>query len=168
MLDPIIKLLKALNSETDPGQISLALALGMIAGFTPFWSLHNLLVLLLVMVLRVNFSAFVAGLGLFSLLAFMLDPYFHKLGYLVLSLDGLKGMWTVMYNSTLWRLENFSNTIVMGSLLASLVLFVPCHFLGKWLITRYRETVVVFLNKSKAVQLLKASKLYSLYSRVSD
>lgn len=167
MFDSIIKLFKALNSETDPSQISLALALGMVVGFTPLWSPHNLLVLLLVMILRVNGSGFIAGLGLFSMLAFMLDPLFHKLGYMVLSMDGLKGMWTVMYNSTLWRFENFSNTIVMGSLLASLVLFAPCHFLGKWLITRYRDTVVAALKKSRLVQLIKAQKWFSLISRAT-
>lgn len=168
MLDPIIKLLKALNSETEPAQISLALVLGMIAGFTPFWSLHNLLVLLLVMILRVNVSAFVAGLGLFSLLAYALDPMFHKLGHYVLTLDSLKATWTSMYNSTLWRVENFSNTIVMGSLLFSLLLFIPGHYIFKWLIVKYRDTVVAFLSKSKAIQFLKASKIYSVYSKVAD
>lgn len=168
MLDPILKLLKALNSETEPSQISLALAFGMIAGFTPFWSLHNLLVLLLVMIIRVNFSAFVAGLGLFSLLAFALDPLFHSVGHSVLTMESMKSTWTAMYNSTLWRVENFSNTIVMGSLLVSLVLFIPAHFLLRWMVTRYRDTFLKLLKKSRAVQLLKASRIYTLYSKAAD
>ena len=35
MIDAVARLLKVLNSETEPGQISLALCLSMIAGFTP-------------------------------------------------------------------------------------------------------------------------------------
>ncbi|MDH5179506.1 MAG: TIGR03546 family protein [Gammaproteobacteria bacterium] len=167
MLDPLLKLIKALNSETEPGQMSLALAFSMIAGFTPFFSVHNILILFLVLILRVNFSAYLAGLAMFSVLAFALDPWFHKLGHFVLTMDSLKGMWTTMYNTTLWRVENFSNTIVMGSLLVSLLLFIPVHLLGKWLINRYRDTVVVFISKTRAVKFLKATKIYSLYDRVS-
>ena len=49
MIEAIANLLKVLNSETEPGQISLALCLAMIAGFTPVLCPHNLLVLLLVL-----------------------------------------------------------------------------------------------------------------------
>ena len=52
MLDQIVKLIKVLNSETAPEQISLALAFAMLAGFTPLWSLHNLLVLFFLQVLQ--------------------------------------------------------------------------------------------------------------------
>ena len=66
MLRAIAKLLKALNSESNPVQISLAFCFALIAGFTPLLSLHNLLVLFLVLILRVNLSAFILGLGVFS------------------------------------------------------------------------------------------------------
>ncbi|MFM8550831.1 MAG: DUF2062 domain-containing protein [Nitrospiraceae bacterium] len=54
----LARLLAVLNSETHPGQISLGFCFAMLAGFTPFLSLHNLLVLLCVLVLRVNLSPF--------------------------------------------------------------------------------------------------------------
>ena len=80
MLQAIAKLLKVLNSESEPGQISLAVCLAMVIGLTPFYSLHNLLVLLLVFLLRVNVSAFILGFIVFSGAAFLLDPLFHNLG----------------------------------------------------------------------------------------
>ncbi|MCA9481390.1 MAG: DUF2062 domain-containing protein, partial [Nitrospira sp.] len=77
MIKLLAKLLRVLNSETEPGQISLGFGLAMIAGLTPLLSLHNLLVLLLVCVLRVNLSAFLLGLALCTGIAYALDPLFH-------------------------------------------------------------------------------------------
>ncbi len=78
MLKLIAKLLKVLNSDTDPSQISLAVCFSMIVGLTPFFSLHNLMILLLALFIRVNLSSFLLGLALFSGVAYLLDPLFHR------------------------------------------------------------------------------------------
>ena len=165
MLGPITKLLKAFNSDIAPEQISLGIALAMFAGLPPLWSLHNLLVLLLVFILRVNGAAFMAGIALFSLLGYVLDPLFHQIGLFLLRLDALNGLWVMMYNSTLWRIENFNNTIVMGSLVFSLVFFIPVYLGGIQFITRYRVQLKALIEKLKLTRFMKiqnwASKLRS-------
>lgn len=168
MLKAIARLLKVMNSETEPGQISLAFCLAMVAGLTPLMSLHNLLVLLLVTVLRVNVSAFVLGLALFSAAAYLFDPLFHRLGLLVLTAEPLGGLWNTLYSSSLWRIENFNNTVVMGSLLVSLVLFVPLFFSGKLAILRYREHVLQWVRKTRIMKVFKGSRLYRAYRSVSE
>ena len=80
MLTIIAKIFKTLNSETDPFQISLALCFSMIAGLTPLWSLHNIVVLLLTLILRVNLATFLLGWAGFSGIAYLLDPLFHTSG----------------------------------------------------------------------------------------
>ncbi|MEW6777728.1 MAG: TIGR03546 family protein [Bdellovibrionota bacterium] len=166
MLTALAKLLKVLNSETDPGQISLALCFSMVAGFTPFFALHNLLVLLLVLVLRVNLSAFSLGTAAFSLLAFALDPLFHQVGLAALTAEGLRGLWTALYNQTLWRVERFNNSVVMGSLIVSIVLFVPAYFASNVLIKKYRENILQWVQKTRLMTWLKATKFYGIYEKV--
>ncbi len=161
MLGQITRLIKALNSEVAPEQISLAISFAMIAGLTPFWSLHNIVVLFLVMILRVNMAAFFAGVGLFSLLAYLLDPFFHQFGYFILKLDALNGIWTSMYNSTVWRLEHFNNTIVMGSLMFSLLAFFPLYLASLWAIKRYRAQFMVWIKKLKLTRFLRIQALAS-------
>lgn len=161
------KFLKVLNSNAEPLEISLGLSLAMIAGFTPFMSLHNLVVLFAVLVLRVNLSAFLLGLGLFSGISYALDPLFHRIGLAVLKMPSLENLWTSLYNSTLWRLEHFNNSIVMGSLLTSLALFIPFAFLGKVLIRRYRVHILQWVMKSHFMQMVTASRFYSLYQSVT-
>ncbi len=161
------KLLKVLNSETEPGQISLAFCFGMIAGHTPVLSLHNLLVLLLVLLLKVNLSAFLLGLALFSGAAYLLDPAFHNIGLSLLTSSSLEGLWTMLYNSTIWRIERFNNSIVMGSLFISIILFFPLYLLTNLLIRRYREHILKWVRKTRIMQAFKASKLFHVYQSVS-
>ncbi|MDE3117995.1 MAG: TIGR03546 family protein [Nitrospirota bacterium] len=167
MMRMLARLLAVLNSETHPGQISLGFCFAMVAGFTPLMSLHNLLVLLLVLVIRVNLSAFLLGLPVWSGLAFGLDPLFHRVGLAVLTNGSLASLWTSLYNSTLWRLEHFNNSIVMGSLLVSLLAFAPLYVLSNLAIRRYRAHVLAWVEKTRVMQLLKASRFYSLYQSFS-
>jgi uncharacterized protein (TIGR03546 family) len=168
MLRAILKLLHVLNSEAEPGQISLALAFGLITGFTPLWSLHNLLVLLLVLVLRVTLSAFLLGAAVFSGVAYLLDPVFHRVGLAVLTAQPLEGVWIALYNSTLWRIERFNNSIVMGSLLISLALFVPTVLALNWAIRQYRARVLASVKRLRIVQALTATKFAQMYRSYSN
>jgi len=167
MLRLLAKTLKVLNSETDPGQISLALVLAMIMGFTPFFSPHNLIVLFLVLLLRANLSSFILGLALFSSLAYFLDPLFHRTGLVLLTADPMVGFWTALYNTLPGRLDRINNTIVAGSLVVSLLLAIPAFLLFNLLVRHYRERVMKWIEKSRLVQALKANRFYSIYQSVS-
>ena len=168
MIRAIIKLLRVLNSEAAPAQIGLALAFALIPGLTPLWSLHNLAVLLLALVLRVNLSAFLLGTAFFSGLAYLLDPLFHRVGLAVLTAPSLEGLWTGRYNSTLWRIERFNNSIVMGSLLVSLALFVPTVLALNWAIRQYRARVLARVKRLRVVQALTATKFAQMYRSYSN
>ena len=168
MLRLLAKTLKVLNSETDPGQISLALVLAMIMGFTPFFSPHNLVVLFLVLLLRANLSSFILGILLFGSAAYILDPVFHRTGLLLLTADPLAGFWTSIYNTLPGRLDRINNTIVAGSLVISLLLAVPAFFFFNLLIRKYRERVMEWVEKSRIAQALKANRFYRIYQSVSS
>ena len=167
MIKMIAKLLKVINSETEPGQISLAFCFAMIAGLTPLYSLHNLLVLLIVLIIRVNLSAVILGLTFFTGIAYLLDPFFHWLGLGILNATALNGLWTSLYNITVFRLAKFNNSIVMGSLFFSLIAFVPFYVISNLLILRYREHILTWVQKTRIMQFLKSSRLYSAYQTVS-
>jgi uncharacterized protein (TIGR03546 family) len=154
MIRAAYKLIRIIGSETEPGQISMGFAFALVAGFTPLLSLHNLFVLFLILVLRVNLSAFLLGLAFFSGIAYLLDPLFHRIGLAALTAGSLEGLWTALYNSTLWRLERFNNSIVMGSLIASVILFAPLYLLSNRLILKYREHFLAWVQKTKLVHVL--------------
>jgi uncharacterized protein (TIGR03546 family) len=167
MIELIAKTLKVLNSETDPGQISLAFCLAMVMALTPLFSVHNLLVLLVALVLRVNLSTFSVVWIVLSAIAYALDPLFHQIGLAVLTAEGLKSMWTSLYNTAWFRPAHLNNTIVMGSLLVSLAAFIPAYIVIKVLVVKYREHLLAWIQKTRLMKLFKASKLYEVYQTVS-
>lgn len=164
MLRLCFRFIRAINSESEPERISLALCFGMMAGALPFLSPINLLVLFLVLCLRVNVSAFIIGTVLFSGLAYLLDPLFHITGKGLLTMGALEGLWTSLYNVTFFRLVNFNNTIVMGSFFISMVLFVPGFLVFNMLIKSYRESALAYFTNIGVVRAITSSNLYRAYS----
>lgn len=167
MLTMIAKLLKILNSEADPGQISLALSFSLLAGLPPTFSLHTIAVLLIVFLLRVNLSAFFLGTAFFAGAAYLMDPALHRIGLAVLTAGSLNSLWTGLYNSTAWRILRFNNTVVMGSFVAAIILFVPLFLLSNRLIRGYREHILAWVKRSRIMQAFFASRLYGIYQKIS-
>lgn len=167
MLEPLLKFLKLLNSEQAPHQLSLGLGFALIVGFTPTLSLHNLLVLFLLLILRANISAFLLGWFIFSLVGLLLDPLFHQIGQSLLTQASLQEMWTGMYNNSFWRLSHFNNTILLGSLLFSVVAFLPFFFLSNHLIKLYRERMQERFKKfyQRYTKLFKIGQFASMFNR---
>ncbi|MDY6904331.1 MAG: TIGR03546 family protein [Thermodesulfobacteriota bacterium] len=168
MITLIAKILKILNAETAPSQISGGVCLAMVMGLTPLWSLHNLPVLMLVLILRVNLSIFIVAWGLFSGIAYLLDPVFHMLGYQILTLPALNGLWTFLYNIPLFRLAGFNNSVRMGSLIVSLVLFLPLLLILNMMIRQYRERILAWVKKTKLAETLSATRLFSVYRTLTE
>ncbi|MDH5388961.1 MAG: TIGR03546 family protein [Gammaproteobacteria bacterium] len=168
MITQIIKFLRVLASEAAPIQISMGIALAMIVGLTPLLSLHNLLVVFVLLTFRINLAAFLLALGLFSGLAYLLDPLFHSFGVTLLQHESLHAAWTSMYNSTFWRLTHFNNTIVIGSLVSTLLAFIPFVLITNVLIKRYRTHVLVYLQRSKLANWLQSSKLVTRFTSLSE
>ena len=168
MIQQIIGLIRIIHSETDPRQISLGFALGMIPGLTPLTSLHNLLVLLAILFFRVNIGAAMLSWGVFKILAYVLDPLFHQIGlFLLTGVAFLQGLWTTLYNAPLVPYTRFNNSIVMGSLVFSLFAFYPVYWGGRFMVVKYRETWMERFNRLRIVQVFRASDLYKWYSRYS-
>ena len=167
MITLLAKLLKVLNAEADPGQISAALCLAMFFAFMPLMTLQHLVLIFLVLVLRVNITGFILGWMVFSAVAFIIDPLLHAVGMTVLSAGALEGFWSTLYDSGFWRLTGFNNTIVMGGFVTALVLVVPLYFLFNFLIRRYRQHFLAWIQKTRLAQMVKGSRIYAAYQTVS-
>ncbi|MGM0480684.1 MAG: TIGR03546 family protein [Pseudomonadota bacterium] len=163
MLTLLAKLLKALNSETSPWALAMAMVLGMVLGLTPLWRLHNLLILLAALIFRVNLSLFLLSFAIFSGIAYLLDPVFHQLGLTILNAQSWQGIYEAMYATALGRVSQFYHTITMGSLVVSILLSPVLAVVSYFVINNYRNKIKAHLLKLKVVQLIRGSRFWRLY-----
>ena len=160
-------LIGALNSDGTPRQVAWGIALGAVFGLTPLMNLHNLVLFGLALILNLSMAGVFLGWAIFIPVGFALDPLFDAIGRALLGADGLRGLWTTLYNVPVVPFTNFNNSVVLGSFVFWLVTLVPFYFLWKWEVARYRERVYERLKKMRLFQLLTASKLYTTYRSLS-
>lgn len=162
------KIFKALRSNESPHQLAWGFVLGTIIGLTPFWNVHNLLVIVLIIILKVNAAMSIAAFLIFSLFAYLLDPVFHSLGYwLLVDVEGLRPLWVFCSTTPGLAWANLNNTVVLGSLVVALLLIFPLYLFTKWWIRLYRDKLDARMQKWKIVQAVKGSKLYQWVDRIS-
>ncbi|GAB5382673.1 MAG: hypothetical protein Alis3KO_39650 [Aliiglaciecola sp.] len=164
----LAKLLKALHSDAGPWSLAFGIMLGMIFGLTPLIKFHNLIILFVVLVFRVNLSTFLLSWGVFSVIALMLDPLMMNIGEAILTSQSLQGSFTAFYNTGLGRISQFYNTLTMGSLAVSLVLAPVVLLLSKVLVIKYRIHIMEWVDQWNIVQLIKGSKVYQIYQGMGE
>lgn len=166
MLDAIVRLLKALNSDVSPWAIAFGMTLGMVVGYTPTMAWHNLFIVLLICVLRVNFSSAIAGMIVGAALAWPLSAPAIALGEHLLTDPGLEAFWTGLFSVPLMLVLGLNHTHMLGSLVVAMVALLPLTWVIKLLVERYRLHVMAWFNKLKVVQALKASKFWGLVTSI--
>ncbi|MCR8922477.1 TIGR03546 family protein [Dasania sp. GY-MA-18] len=163
MLTIIAKLLKLLNSNVSPSQLALAVCFAAALGLTPLSSPHNILLVFLLLLLRINLSLFLLSWGFFTLIAYAFDPVSHSIGLALLQADALQGLWQSLYNNNFWRFLGFNNTLILGSTVVSLILAIPLFFISRLLIIKYRSHLFKWVSQSRLGLWVKGGKIFNTY-----
>jgi uncharacterized protein (TIGR03546 family) len=167
MLTLLAKLFSALNSESSIRQIALAIVLGFIVGLSPLLTLHNIIILFLVLFVRVHLGSFILSVGFFSGLSYLLSPMIIAVGEHLLTASSFNSLFTMLYQVTLFKLAHWHNTYTLGAIVVGSLLAIPLYFLSKTIIKNYRQHIMGFFEKFRIVKALKASKFYRLYLEFS-
>lgn len=163
----IANFIKILREGQTPAQVAGGFALGSLLGLSPMLTLQGLIIWLIILMVDVNLSAATLSLLIFSLIAYIFDPLFHRLGYfLLVNIDGLKSFWTVLYNAPIAPLTRFNNTVVMGSFASALILFPFVYFGMKKFVVAYRTNIGSRIEKMKIYQIISKSSLVQTYQRI--
>lgn len=156
MFEILGRALAAFNSKARPWQISLAVALALIPGLSPFFTLHNLFVFFLAFFLNINIGVFFVAVAVFSGIAYLLDPLMEMAGYSILTLPALEATWTAWYNNPWMGLTRFNNSLVIGSLALAMALFLPAWLIFHAIVKLYRGPISRFTEKIPVVRLFLA------------
>lgn len=149
MFQKIIKLFKALNSNSKASQIANSFCIGLLLGFLPKDNLLWYLLFVFFLFVRINKGCYGLLLIIGSLIAPALDTLFGKVGYAVLTFAPLENVYAKLLDIPFIGFTKFNNTIVMGSLVCSLIIYVPLFigvmlFIGVW-----RKTLASKISQSR-------------------
>ena len=154
---------RALNSDGTPGQVGMGMAIGLAFGLTPLLSLHNLVILAVAMLTTVSFPGVMLGWAVGVPIGFLLDPLFDQVGMAILMSDATAPFFTWVVNTPVIALSGLNNSITLGSLVVWFILILPAFFLFRALVARYRVHVLAYVQRWRVVQVVKSSKLWSVY-----
>ena len=154
MLKFLVKLLKALNSNSHPGEIAHAVCLGMLLGFLPKNNIFWYVITVFVLFMRINKGALVLCTLGFSLLAPLFDSFFDSVGYWFLTLPSLEPTFAKLLDIPFVSFTKFNNTIASGSLLCGLILYIPLYILARLFIWLMRNKLVPIMRKTKVIIVL--------------
>jgi uncharacterized protein (TIGR03546 family) len=158
-------LFKTLHSEGTPGQIAGGIALGAALGLTPLMNLHNAVVILLLCVINVSFGAGLLGMALFAPIGFMLDPLFDRIGHWILTdVTSLRPLFAWLDAQPVLAFTNLTNTVVLGSVIGWLVLFVPIYLAAHYAVIHYRRSLGDWFMRTRIYHALGATKILDVYS----
>ena len=161
--------IQILRSGQTPRQIAGGFALGSVVGLMPFLTLQGLALWLVIFILDVNLSAALLAVTLFALVAYLIDPLFHAIGYFFLTdVSFLRGLWTSLYNAPIAPLTRFNNTVVLGSLICSLIAFIPVYVGMQRFVLAYRAHIHTKVERWKIYQVLSKSSLVRWYDRIKN
>lgn len=161
MIKSIVKLLKALGANTNPGEVAHAMACGVLLGLMPKNNVMWYLVLVFILFLRINKAAYALLLLLGALVAPSFDFLFDEVGYWFLTQPSLAPAFGTLLDIPFVAFTKFNNTIVMGALLIGLVAYIPVYAIARALIALWRRLIVPVMRRSFVGKLVMKLPLIS-------
>ena len=144
------------QTDISPDQIAWGAALGCILGLVPNMMM-KIVLFIVIMLFRVNITAALLSCALYAILSFALDPLFDVIGFYVLNIGILNSFYTWLYNLPVVPFTHFNNSVVMGSLIFGLIMFVPNGILAKKVLVYYRTHLRDKVFKWKVVKILSVA-----------
>ena len=148
----IASLIGSLNANRKPFEVAGGMACALLLALVPAGNLLWIALFVLTLFLKINLAVMLLFLALFSLIIPLADPLLHRLGLLVLTQPDLFDLFTELYNVPLLPFTRFNDSVVMGSFLAGIVLFVPALLLFRFLVVTYRKSWQPKLAENKVVK----------------
>lgn len=159
MLKAIVKFIQALNSNRNPSEIANACCMGVLLGFMPKDNALWFLIFIFFFFVRINKPAYLIITTLMSQFAWLLDPLFDQIGYQFLTVESFAPLFGNLLEIPFVGFTKFNNTIVMGSLISGLVLYIPLFICIRLLVLLWRKKISVKLGESAMMKAIQKAPL---------
>lgn len=149
MLGYLLNLFKSLNSNSHPGEIAHGVALGVIMGMVPKDNVLWYILFIFFFFIRINKAVYLLVTLVVSLFISPADMLLDSLGYQVLMYEPAIPVYRQLLDIPFVAFTKFNNTIVMGSLVAGIILYIPVYILSRLLVKLWRTIVAPWITSSR-------------------
>ncbi|MDR3162201.1 MAG: TIGR03546 family protein [Spirochaetaceae bacterium] len=164
MIQAIARLIVALNGNVKKSQLAAGFAWGLLLALPPTGNILWIVLFAASFLFRHNHAAKVLTMAVLKLLSPLIAPLVDLLGWEILHIDALRGLFTTLYNMPFVPYTRFYNTLVAGGILAGFVLWGPVFGLFMALIPLYRNT---FAPKLRNAAIFKAAARIPFLSAIA-
>jgi uncharacterized protein (TIGR03546 family) len=135
--------------ETKPHQIALAVALGVVLGLVPKANLLALVLVMALFLLQCNLGFGILSAALVSLATIKLDTKIDLLGTKLLANPSVSDFQTTLFQYPFFAWTSLNNTLVLGSLVAGVIVFLPVYLIVFYLCRTFIPGIEVVAGKSQ-------------------
>lgn len=168
MFKAVIEFLKSLNDNSHPGEIAHAASIGVMLGLLPKDNILWYILFVFFAFVRINKAVyFLVILGI-TALAPIGDMLFDSIGFSVLNFEPLIPVYRQLLDIPFVAFTKFNNTVVMGSLVSGLVLYIPVYIFSRLLVRLWRKTLAPRIASSKIWVAVKKIPLLQKLASVSE
>ncbi|WP_296325664.1 TIGR03546 family protein [Treponema sp. UBA3813] len=154
MIKSIVNLFKALNANVNPGEIAHAFSCGILLGLMPKDNLLWWLLFVFILFIRINKPMYVIMILIGATFSPVMDALFDTVGYSFLTIPAFSGLFGTLLEIPFVGFTKFNNSVVAGSFLCGIVLYVPLYFLGRLFVSLWRKHIAAAIRHSKLAKLI--------------
>ena len=156
---PIRYLVQAIAAADTPRQLAMGFAIGMVIGLVPKGNLTAVALSMLLLGTRVNLATGMLGVFLFSWLSSWSDPLAHRVGCGLLTHEPLQPLFVWLHSLPLMPWTALDNTVVFGSLMLGIWLFLPVYHFGEIVFGKVQPWIADYLQRYHIADVLDHSEL---------
>lgn len=149
MLGYLLSLFKSLNSNSHPGEIAHGVALGVMMGMMPKDNVLWYILFVLFLFIRINQAVYLLVTFGVSMCIAPADMLLDSIGYQVLMYDPLVPTYRKLLDIPFVAFTKFNNTVVMGSLIAGLIIYIPVYIIARLIVKLWRTVLAPKITSSK-------------------
>ena len=167
MIKALTTLIKSLSSNTNPGALAHAFCCGMLLGFLPKNNILWYILFILICFMRIQRTVFSLSTLTFSLLSPLFDPFFHNIGFWILSLEKASPFYSFLLNIPFVAFTKFNNTIVAGSFVFGIIAYIPLFVLSILFIKLWRKYFAEKIRNTRIVKIMKGIPFVQKISEIT-
>lgn len=168
MIKYVTSFFQSLNTNSHPGDIAHAVALGLFLAILPKNNLTFTLLFFLSIFMRINKGAFFLSFVLLGFVTPFMDVLINRIGFWAVELQFLRPMFLFLENTPFLAFFKLSNTMVLGALIWGIILYVPCYAIVRFLAGKYRACMQPSVAGIRGAGLISKIPLLRHLTKISD